>query len=72
MAKTHTGLIYPKARGKELQVLNLVIEDLIEAIVQCWFCDAKERFPKDERAQHGYVWKKVHYYSGKVIAHQKY
>jgi len=72
MAKTHAGLIYPRARGRELQILNIVVHDIIEAIVQIWFCDRDFKFPKTEKEQHGYVWKKVRDYADSVIKHHKY
>lgn len=72
MAKTHTGLIYPRARGKECQTLNVVVDDLVEAIVQCWFCDKDKPFPKGERERHAYVWKAVKQYATNVVKYHKY
>ncbi len=72
MATRPVGTVYPKARGREVQVLNIVIVDIIEAAVQCWFCDAKKEFPKTEKEQHGYVWKIIRAYADSVIKFHKY
>jgi len=72
MATRPVGTIYPRARGKQIQVLNIVVVDIIEAVVQCYFCDAKEVFPKTQFEQHAYVWKKIRGYADKVIKHHLY
>lgn len=72
MATRPVGTIYPRARGHHVRVLNMVMDDLIEAIVQCWFCDRDLPFPKTERERHAYVWKAVREYADKVIKYQRY
>ena len=72
MATRPVGTVYPKARGKQFQVLNAVTEDIIEAVVQLKFCDRSFKFPKDEHAQHGYVWKFIKSYADSVIKFHKY
>lgn len=72
MATRPVGTIYPRARGKRFTVLNQVVDDIIEAVVQCNFCDPDETFPETEREQHAYVWRKVRDYASKVIKYHKY
>lgn len=72
MATRPVGTVYPKARGRQIQVLNIVAYDIIEAIVQIKFCDRDEKWPKTEKEQHGYVWKAVRKYADQVIKHHKY
>jgi len=76
MAKTQVGLTYPRARGKHIQALNIAIDELIDAVIQCWMCNSETPFPKthmpNSRAAMSYVWKAIHSYSGKVIKYHKY
>jgi len=74
MATRPVGTVYPRARGRQIQVLNIVAFDIIEAVVQIKFCDREEseKWPKTEKEQHGYVWKAVKDYADKVIKYHKY
>lgn len=71
MATRPVGTVYPRARGKCVTMLNEVIEDLIDAVTQCWICEGT--FPtKEAREQLSYLWKAIHEYSGDVIKFHKY
>lgn len=72
MATRPVGTVYPKARGRQVKVLNDVIVDIINAVVQCYFCDKDEVFPESPLEQYGYVWKKIEGYAGKVIKFHRY
>lgn len=68
MAYTPVGLVYPRLRGKVIQIINFAITDLINVLIQFGLDD----IPEDPKARHGHIWKYIRDYAKAVIKHHKY